>query len=277
MSFSEWILAHGGDAQAVLFFGLLGFLILLERAIPRRPWAEGGAKRYVTNYVLMAVSIVMFTAIPLSFLSAAVWAEQRGVGLLNSVALDGMAVIAITLLARAFVSFFTHFLNHKVPVLWRLHRVHHLDTDLDVSTTTRFHPMEIVVNLIIGVPMIVAVGMSPWVLMVYELLDAAVTLFSHSNIRLPRSANFVLRYIIVTPDLHRVHHSTWQPETDSNYGAVFPIWDIVFGTFRTKTREPQETMTLGLDEMREPKTSRLLLLLVSPFLRLQERDASSTD
>ncbi len=269
MVVQEWLMAYGGDLQAVLFFGLLGIFLAGQHFFPRRPAPAGGPKRSITNYSLMAISVVLFTAIPLSFLTAAVWAEKQEVGVLHAYAFEGWVVIAITLFARAFVSFFTHLLNHKIPFLWRLHRVHHLDTDLDVSTTTRFHPLEIVVNLVIGLPMIVAVGMTPWVLMIYELLDATVTLFSHSNIRVPKPLNFVLRYLIVTPDLHRVHHSSWQPETDSNYGAVFPIWDQVFGTFRTRTREPQETMELGLSEVREPHASSLLWLLWSPLSDLK--------
>jgi sterol desaturase/sphingolipid hydroxylase (fatty acid hydroxylase superfamily) len=179
------------------------------------------------------------------------------------------------LLARGFISFFTHYLMHKVPLLWRLHRVHHLDTELDVSTTVRFHPFEFLAALIPGVPLVVAFGMSPWVLMLYEILDAVVTLFSHANIRLPESLDRLLRYVIVTPDLHRVHHSSWQTETDSNFSAVFPIWDIVFKTFRTETRVSHETMELGLEEVRDERANRFLWLLGSPFLGRLKRKSEA--
>lgn len=264
----EWLLANGGDVQAVLFFGLFGVLFVTEKWIPRRSYAESQKRRRLTNIVFLASTVAMTTVIPISFISVALWAQSQQLGLLNQLEANSVAVIVATLLARAFVSFFTHFLGHKIPFLWRLHRVHHLDTELDVTSTTRFHPLEFVVNLAIGVPMIVAIGMSPWVLVVYEFLDVAVTLFTHSNIRLPVRLNAVLRYVIVTPDLHRVHHSSWQPETDSNFGAVFPIWDQIFGTFRTQTRDPQETMELGLKERRDPQASRLGWLLISPFLKL---------
>ena len=267
MSATDWLIANGGDVQAALFFGLFGTFFVLERVIPRRQYHESQTRRRVTNGLLLVSTVVMTTIVPISFITAAIWANANGVGLLNQVPLPVTIVIVATLLARAFVSFFTHFLSHKVPVLWRLHRVHHLDTELDVTSTTRFHPLEFVVNLIVGLPMVIAMGMSPWVLVVYEFLDVVVTLFSHSNIRVAPRVNAVIRYFIVTPDLHRVHHSSYRPETDSNYGAVFPIWDIIFGTFRTQTKEPQETMQLGLTEKRDPHAYRLGWLLISPFLK----------
>ena len=175
-------------------------------------------------------------------------------------------IVIATLLLRGFISFATHFLNHKVPLLWRFHRVHHLDTELDVSSTVRFHPLEMPISLLIGLPMIVLLGLSPWVLIFYELLDVCITLFSHANIRLPARVNKLLRYLIVTPDLHKVHHSVYEPETNSNFSAVFPVWDIIFGTYRTRTREPLQTMSLGLEELRDPGANRFWWLLASPFV-----------
>ena len=147
-----------------------------------------------------------------------------------------------------------------------MHRVHHLDKEIDVSTTVRFHPLEFVISTLIGLPAILLFGLSPWMLIMYELLDATVTVFSHANIRLSRKLTF-LRYLIVTPDLHRVHHSSFQPETDSNFSAVFPVWDILFGTFRTQTAQPPETMELGLSSVRDERTDRFWWLMVSPALR----------
>ena len=152
---------------------------------------------------------------------------------------------------------------HVVPAFWRVHRVHHLDTELDVSTTVRFHPLEFVIQALPAVPLIVTFGAIPWVLACYELLDVAVTLWSHSNLRVPERLDRILRRVIVTPDLHRIHHSAWKTETNSNFGAVFPIWDLVFGTFRATSREPHERMRLGLDERRGHDAHRPLWLLVS--------------
>jgi sterol desaturase/sphingolipid hydroxylase (fatty acid hydroxylase superfamily) len=196
-----------------------------------------------------------------SFISAGLWAQSHGWGLLNQLRLPVAFVVAATLSVRGFISFFTHYLMHMVPVLWRVHRVHHLDTELDVSTTVRFHPLEFFLQTVPGVLIVVAFGLAPSVLMFYELLDVAVTLWTHSNVRLPAALDRIVRYIIVTPDLHRVHHSAWKPETNSNFGAVFPLWDVIFGTFRAVPRDGHEQMRLGLDEVRGRDAHRPLWLL----------------
>jgi len=169
------------------------------------------------------------------------------------------------LLGRGFVSWVTHLLMHKVPLFWRVHRVHHTDTELDVSTTVRFHPFEFPIALVVGAPLILVLGPSPWVLLAYEVLDAAVTVFSHANVELPSALDRVLRYLVVTPALHRVHHSADPEETDSNFSAVFPIWDLVFGTFRTRTARPPLEMPLGLTEVRDERTASVAWLLGLPF------------
>jgi sterol desaturase/sphingolipid hydroxylase (fatty acid hydroxylase superfamily) len=261
-----WVLANAENLQFALFFGVLGVFGGVEALAPRRPGPMMRKTRWVTNFVLTFLNIVVMSLLPVSFFGAAVWAARRHVGGFNLVAMPLAATILGTLLARGFISFFTHYLTHKVPVLWRIHRVHHLDTELDVSTTVRFHPAEFAVNLLVGVPIVVAFGMSPWVLMLYEVLDAGITPFSHANVRIPPGLERVLRYAVATPDLHRVHHSAWQTETDSNFSAVFPIWDIVFGTFRTDTRVPHETMALGLEEVRDGRANRLGWLLRSPLI-----------
>ncbi len=169
---------------------------------------------------MTALNVVALGFVPVSFVAAAMGSEVNGYGLFHRVALPAWFVMIGTLLVRGFISTATHLLNHKIPWLWQIHRVHHLDTELDVSSTVRFHPLEMMIGPFIGLPIVVLFGLSPWVLAFYELLDIAVTLFSHSNLRVPPRINRLLRYLIVTPDLHRIHHSTWQPETDSNYGAV---------------------------------------------------------
>ena len=154
----------------------------------------------------------------------------------------------------------------KVPLLWRVHGVHHTDTELDVSTTVRFHPLEFPISLAIGLPWVLALGFSPWVLVVYELLDVVITLVSHSNVSFPTWLERPLRYLVVTPDLHRIHHSTRPEESDSNYGAVFPAWDLFFGTFRTQTHGPAQEFPLGLENVRDQRTQSLPWLLGMPFL-----------
>jgi sterol desaturase/sphingolipid hydroxylase (fatty acid hydroxylase superfamily) len=212
---------------------------------------------------MTTLNLAVIGVLPISLLSAAVLAQHRGWGLLHAVALPAWLVVIVTLLVRAFISFFTHYLNHAVPLFWRVHRVHHLDTEIDVSSTVRFHPLEFGIGLACGVPIVAAFGLPARVLMAYELLDVVVTLWSHSNMRIPDAVERLLRYVVVTPDLHRIHHSAWRPETNSNFGAVFPIWDLIFGTFRGVPRDGHERMRLGLDEVRGRDAQRPLWLLAS--------------
>jgi sterol desaturase/sphingolipid hydroxylase (fatty acid hydroxylase superfamily) len=270
-----WILEHGEQAQYILFFGLLGLLGIAERLAPRRPGPMKRRLRWFANFSLTALNIVVLSVLPIGFIGAATFAANSGFGLLNATGAAAAIAIPTTLLARSFISFAIHWLSHKLPWLWRLHRVHHLDTELDVSTTVRIHPAEFIVQLALGLPVVMLLGLSPWVLMAYELADVAVTLFSHANIRLPRSIERALRYVIVTPELHRVHHSAEQPETDSNFGAVLPLWDLVFGTFRTQTMVPQESMVLGLTEVRDRRACSLRWLLASPWQSLTPASASA--
>ena len=267
MAMSDWILANGETLQFVLFFSLLVVLAGVERLVPRRPGPMDRSIRWPANFLLTFINVMALGALPVSLLAAAFWAQSSGWGLLNQLPPPATVAVAITLLVRGFISFFTHYLMHMVPLLWRIHRVHHLDTELDVSTTVRFHPLEFVVQTVPAVPLVIGFGLMPWVLVFYEVLDVAVTLWSHSNVRLPGALDRVLRYVIVTPDLHRIHHSAWKRETNSNFGAVFPVWDLVFRTFRATSRDGHERMRLGLDEVRGRAAHRPLWLLGSPFLR----------
>lgn len=262
---SDWILTNGDDLQFALFFLGLAAFGTLERFFPRRAVPMNRRRRWTTNGLVTALNIAALGFVPISFIAAAVWASDQPFGLFNLAQLPLWLAVLGTLAVRAFISFGTHFLNHKLPWLWRIHRVHHLDTELDISTTVRFHPLELFVNPVIGLPVVLFFGLSPWVLALYELLDVVVTLFSHSNLRLPAAVDRVVRYFVVTPDLHRVHHSVLQPETDSNFGAVFPFWDLVFGTFRVDPRDGHERMLLGLEELRAPEADRVTTLLLSPL------------
>ena len=263
MSFSAWILTNGDNLQVVLFFSLLLGLTVAERMAPRRSGSMDRATRWPTNFLLTILNLVVMSALPVSFISAALWAEANGWGLLNQFRLPLAALVAATLAVRGFVSFSTHYLMHVVPLLWRVHRVHHLDTELDVSTTVRFHPLEFLIQTFPGVLIVVTFGLTPWVLMVYELLDVAVTLWTHSNLCLPEAVDRIARYVLVTPDLHRVHHSAWKEESNTNFGAVFSVWDLIFGTFRATPRDGHQRMRLGLDEVRGRDAHRPLWLLGS--------------
>jgi sterol desaturase/sphingolipid hydroxylase (fatty acid hydroxylase superfamily) len=261
----EWMLRHAASAQFVVFFSLLLTLAAVEVWKPGRRTDPRRRRRWPANFALTAINVVVLSAVPVTFVSAATWAEHAEIGLFQQLELPLAVLFTVNLLARSFVSFGTHLVMHRVPLLWRLHRVHHLDVELDVTTTVRFHPLELVSQLALGLPLIVLLGLEPWVLLAYEILDAAVTLFSHSNVALPGRIERWLRYLIVTPGLHRVHHSAVRDEGNSNFGAVFPHWDLLFGTFRANTRAPAEALQLGLAEERGASTWSLRTLLASPF------------
>jgi sterol desaturase/sphingolipid hydroxylase (fatty acid hydroxylase superfamily) len=260
-----WITQNAEAAQFSVFFSLLFLLGGIEALAPARRTALIRRQRWITNFGLTALNVVVLSVLPVTFVSAAIWADREGLGALNHFQMPWIAALAINLLARGFVSFGTHLLMHQVPLFWRVHRVHHLDTELDVSTTVRFHPFEFVLQLAMGLPLIVLLGLEPWILLLYESLDAAITVFSHANIALPPRIERWLRYVIVTPSLHRIHHSTDEREGNSNFGAVFPLWDLVFRTFRVRSAAAQATMSLGLHGDRGPHTSQFWPLLMAPF------------
>jgi sterol desaturase/sphingolipid hydroxylase (fatty acid hydroxylase superfamily) len=238
-----------------------------ERLQPARKQDVSRTERWRANFTLTGLNVLALGLLPISFIVAAQWAEGRGLGVLHAYGLPTGVSVALSFLGRGFISWVTHLLMHKVPLLWRVHRVHHTDTELDVSTTVRFHPLEFPIGLVIGLPLVLVMGLSPWVLVAYEVLDVSVTLVSHTNVSLPSPIERWLRYLLVTPDLHRIHHSTDPEETDSNFSAVFPVWDIVFGTFRIHTNAPPTVMPLGLEEVRDARTRSVWWLLSVPFRR----------
>ncbi|MGI9414101.1 MAG: sterol desaturase family protein, partial [Hyphomicrobiales bacterium] len=232
------------------FFGTLVVFGLLELGLARTGHGVDRARRWPANALLTVVNILALGIIPISGLAAAEWAQANGRGALNMVELPMVAVLIAGFAVRSLVSYVIHVLMHKVPVLWRIHRVHHTDTGLDVTTTVRFHPLEFIVSVPIVVAMVAAAGVPPWVIMLYELFDAVMAVFSHANLRLPVGLERVLQWGLVTPDMHRIHHSSQQPETDSNYGATLSVWDRLFGTYRRKSGAELTAMELGLSEWR---------------------------
>lgn len=257
--------------QYAAFFGVFAIFALLEGVAPRDPSPAMRVRRWPANVVLTAMNIVVLSTLPVGIVAAADWAQGARLGLLHMIEVSPWAAFAIGFLGRAFLSWGTHYLNHKVPFLWAIHRVHHADTRLDVSTTVRFHPLEFVFTTPLTLAGVVLLGAPPVAILIYELMDASVTVFSHANVRLPWWVDRPLRLFIVTPDVHRVHHSSHQPETDSNYGAVLTIWDRVLGTYRRKSAEDLAAQETGLSETQDSRSRNLLWLLILPFIALKSR------
>ena len=202
---------------------------------------------------------------PAGAVGFAVFAESRGWGLFNLVDLPTWFKMPVGLVVLDLVIYLQHRAFHHVPVLWRLHRMHHADLDVDVTTGARFHPVEILGSLGIKFVVVAGLGAPALTVLLFELLLNGTSLFNHSNVRLPKKVEHAMRWLVVTPDMHRVHHSILRHETDSNFGFNFPWWDRIFGTYRPQPEAGHDGMTLGIDQFRDPKESRLDFMLTQPF------------
>lgn len=255
----------------VLFWLLLVVLAGLEALIPQWP-ATYRDIRWPTNFTLGAINLALIPLVPVSAVVAAQWAADNRIGLLNVVNLPGLwwwvVVPPATVVVRSLSGYFSHIALHKVPLLWRIHRVHHFDMAMDISTGLRSHPAEFVFALLVGVTVSVAFGLHPGTLIAYEAIDLLFSLFSHANIRLPPRLGAMLRPIFVTPQWHLVHHSSYQPQTDSNYGTVFSFWDRLFGTYGEMEEHRAGEFETGLREVRDGRTSSLWWQLKSPMLQI---------
>jgi sterol desaturase/sphingolipid hydroxylase (fatty acid hydroxylase superfamily) len=248
------------------FWGLLAAFAWLESAVPAFQAPPNRNRRWPTNFGLAIINVVLVTLVPLSAVIAAQWAKENGIGLLNMAGGSWWIALAATVVIRSLAGYALHVLLHKVRLLWPMHRVHHSDTHLDVSTTIRTHPLELVFQFLTLVPLAVAFGLNPWALIAYEVIDGFVSLASHANVRLPDRLDRVLRWLFVTPNMHCLHHSSYQPETDSNYGQVFSVWDRLFGTYSAAPRDGYDAMQIGLNEIGDERAADFVWQLKSPAL-----------
>ena len=261
--------------QTQIIVAVIGLLLLTlyESVHPFfdffRSSAKARGKHLLRNYALgvlnAAINSVVFVGL---WLWAATWAENNQFGLMNWAQSQFLEIpnwlrLVSALLLFDFWMYLWHRINHQIPFLWRFHRVHHSDPHMDVSTATRFHTGEIVLSSLLRIGIILLLGMHLWELFVYEILVVVVVQFHHANINLPGNLDTILRQVIVTPGMHKVHHSRWQPETDSNFSTIFSFWDRLFGTFRK--HNPLHTLQLGLDEFDSEEDQSLKGLLRTPF------------
>jgi sterol desaturase/sphingolipid hydroxylase (fatty acid hydroxylase superfamily) len=253
----------------VVFFGLLIIFGLVETRVERSHKLPTRTGRWPANVGLTVVNIVVLGALPLSGVVFADWVRDGGIGLFNWIETNPVVAVIGGILVRSFTSWATHLAMHKIPFLWRFHRVHHSDTFIDISTTVRFHPIEFLINLPITMTAIAIFGISPVTLMLYEVFDAGMNVFTHANVRLPRWADSALQKLIVTPDMHRVHHSSYHRETDSNYGATLSIWDHLFCTHRSKDDDDLAAMEIGLREVQDRRANSLIWLVALPFMPIR--------
>jgi sterol desaturase/sphingolipid hydroxylase (fatty acid hydroxylase superfamily) len=248
------------------FLGVLVVMAGWEVVAPRRRLTVPKLPRWVANLSVVALNTVVIRLLYASgAMGMATVATEREWGLLGT--FDGPAwlevFLAVALLDLAL--YLQHVMFHAVPVLWRFHMMHHADLDVDVTTGARFHPIEVVLSMGIKLAMVVLIGAAPTAVLAFEVLLNASSMFNHSNVRIPGAADRVLRWLVVTPDMHRIHHSILPRETNTNFGFNLPWWDRLLGTYRADPLEGQEGMTLGLEQFRDPMRLRLGGMLALPF------------
>jgi sterol desaturase/sphingolipid hydroxylase (fatty acid hydroxylase superfamily) len=204
---------------------------------------------------------------PLSATGLALWASERGWGLFNYFSPGSLSAGIVSIVVLDCVIYFQHFVFHKVRLLWPLHGMHHTDLDIDVTTGARFHPVEIVLSVLIKMGVIMLLGVPAWSFVAFEVMLNCTAMFNHSNVKINAELDRVLRLFLVTPDMHRVHHSVVIREHDSNYGFSLPWWDRIFGTYRDQPEAGHDNMVIGLANFRDPKALSLPKLLILPFAR----------
>ena len=264
---TENVLSNETPIRLGFFFGVLVLMALWELAAPRRRLGVSKPLRWTNNLALVFLnSLVLRLVFPVAALGMAALAVERGWGLFNALALPGWLELMAAVLALDLLVYGQHMAMHLVPPLWRLHRMHHADLDFDVTTGARFHPIEIVLSMGIKMGSVIALGASPLAVLVFEVVLNATAMFNHANVRLPKMLDALLRLVLVTPDMHRVHHSIIPVETNSNYGFNLPWWDRLFGTYRAQPEAGHEGMTIGIALFRDPRYLHLHRLLAQPFL-----------
>lgn len=259
-----------GNEAAVrfaFFFGILVIMAIWELLSPRRILNTSKKVRWMSNLGVVAVdTLVLRILFPLLAIHIAFMAQEKEWGLLHYLDLPPWLSVVIGVLFLDMIIYLQHIMFHAVPAFWRLHMMHHADLDFDVTTGLRFHPIEIIMSMFIKMGSVAAIGASPLAVIVFEILLNGTSMFNHGNIKMPFNVDKLLRLLVVTPDMHRVHHSVTIRETNSNFGFNFPWWDRLMGTYRAQPAAGHEGMTIGLSQFRDEKRNTLPWMLVLPFI-----------
>jgi sterol desaturase/sphingolipid hydroxylase (fatty acid hydroxylase superfamily) len=250
-----------------VFFGVLAAVALAEMVVPRRRLTVSKPRRWVSNLGIVFLNgALVRVLLPLTAAGFAVLAASRGWGVFNNLDVTPVVAVVASVVILDLAIYLQHVMFHAVPLLWRVHRMHHADLDFDVTTGARFHPIEILLSMVIKFAVIGVIGAPAVAVIIFEVLLNATAMFNHGNVRLPTGLDRVLRLFVVTPDMHRVHHSIEDHETNSNFGFNLPWWDRLFGTYKAQPDAGHEAMTIGIRDFREPRiASDLPGLLILPF------------
>lgn len=254
-----------------IFLGLFALFAIIEALFPRKKRVQSQAKRWLTNWSLTVLNTVTLKALafglPLLAVGAAMDASAKGWGLFNWLNWPSWVEIITAILILDFAIWAQHLITHKVPLLWRLHRVHHADRDMDVTTAIRFHPVEIALSMLLKIGLVYLLGPAAVAVFMFEVMLNGTAMFNHANIRLPQAVDRIIRMVLVTPDMHRVHHSAHREEHDSNYGFSLSIWDRALGTYVAQPKDGHDDMAIGL-RWQDDNPSRLGWALRLPLRKL---------
>ena len=260
------ILDHEPTIRLGFFLGVLAAMAVWELAAPRRRLVASRPLRWLSNLAVVILGTGLLRLIfPILAVGLASLAELRGWGLFNAIEVPSWLAFVASLLVLDLAIYLQHVAFHAVPILWRVHMMHHADRDFDVTTGVRFHPFEAVLSMVIKLGVIAALGPPVVAVVVFEVVLSATSLFNHGNVRMPGGVDRMLRLIVVTPEMHRVHHSVRPHETNSNFGFNLPWWDRLFGTYRAQPADGHQDMTIGLTQFQEPGPENLWWMLVLPF------------
>jgi sterol desaturase/sphingolipid hydroxylase (fatty acid hydroxylase superfamily) len=260
------VMSNEPFVRFIAFGAVLTAMAGWELVAPRRKQEVGRKTRWPGNLGIVVLDTLLVRLLfPLGAVAVALTAETRGWGLFNAFAVPGWVAIPAAVILLDLAIYLQHVLFHAVPALWRLHRMHHADLAFDVTTGVRFHPIEILLSMVIKLGVVAAIGASPLAVLIFEVLLNATSMFNHGNVTLPQRIDRILRWLVVTPEMHRVHHSIKARETNSNFGFNLPWWDRLFGTYRDQPEAGHLGMTIGIAQFRDPAEQRLDRMLTQPF------------
>ena len=263
---SEWMLAQELTIRLSFFFGVFGLIAFLEAVFPRRKRQHGRMLRWYANLgIVFLNSGIARVAMPVVPMALAALTAEKGWGLFNIVEVPEWIALVASVILLDFFIYFQHVMVHAVPLFWRLHRMHHADLDYDVTTGARFHPIEILLSLWIKLAVIMILGPPVVAVLIFEVVLNAMAMFNHGNLRLPLGLDNFLRLLVVTPDFHRVHHSSIPAEANRNFGFNISLWDRLFGTYKAQPTKGHDDMEIGIDIFREPKDLHLHRMLLQPL------------
>jgi sterol desaturase/sphingolipid hydroxylase (fatty acid hydroxylase superfamily) len=265
------LLANEPAIRLAAFASVFLVMALMEILAPRRTQTISRLVRWPSNLAVVALDTVLVRLLyPIGAVALAMLAEAKGIGLLNAYAVPAWIAIPLAVIVLDFAIYLQHVLFHAVPVLWRLHRMHHADLEFDVTTGARFHPIEILMSMALKLAIVAALGAPAAAVLIFEVLLNATAMFNHSNVRIPAALDSALRWLLVTPDMHRIHHSVVVGETNSNFGFNLTWWDRMLGTYREQPAAGHEAMTIGIEQFRDPAEQRLDRMLTQPFRGREE-------